>query len=76
MEPFNFVSVRRSDRGKFTLENLLFNTNLQEFTQYVGYIANLEKDRELSPEEAYNKIEACFEQLQRIFQDLGIRGNS
>jgi len=65
MEQFNSIFVRRSYQGKFTIENLLFNSNLQEFTQYVGYIANLYKDGKLSPEETYIKIDALFEQLQR-----------
>ena len=76
MEQFNFVFVRRTYQGKFSIKNLLFNSNLQEFTQYACYIASLEKYGELSPEEAYNKIDAFFDQLQRTSQELGIRENS
>lgn len=76
MKQSNFIFVRRSYQGNFTIENLLFNANLQEFTQYVSYLASLEKHGKLSPEEAYSKIDALFEQLQRTFQQLGIRENS
>ena len=76
MEQFNFIFVRRPYQGKFTLENLLFNSNLQEFTQYVSYLVSLEKYGQVSPEEAYSKIDALFEQLERTTQELGIRENS
>ncbi|HEY9606296.1 MAG TPA: hypothetical protein V6C85_32110 [Allocoleopsis sp.] len=54
----------------------MLNSNLQEFTQYVSYIASLEQQGQLSPEEAYSKIDALFKQLQRTSQELGIRENS
>lgn len=58
--------------GQFKPENLLFNANLQEFAQRVSYIYNLENSGKLNPEEAYNRIESLWEQLQRTTKQLGI----
>ncbi len=51
--------------GQFHPKNLVFNANLQEFAQRVGYIANLETAGKLSPEESYNQIKALWKQLKR-----------
>lgn len=71
MEPFDFLSVHPY-QGKFTLENLIFNANLQEFTQRVSYISELTNNERLSSEESINQIEALFEQLKRSKNQLGI----
>lgn len=76
MDSFDCIFVHRPYQGYFSIKNLLFNSNLQEFTQYVSYIANLEKHGKLPTEEAYIKIDALFEQLQRTSQELGIFENS
>ncbi|MBD3885211.1 hypothetical protein IFO70_26130 [Phormidium tenue FACHB-886] len=59
-------------RGELKPENLVFNANLQEFAQKVGYIANLETGGKLSPEEAYGQIEFLWHQLQSSKRSLGI----
>ncbi|MEP0914820.1 hypothetical protein NDI45_28365 [Leptolyngbya sp. GB1-A1] len=59
-------------RGEVKPERLVFNANLQEFAQRVGYIANLEMAGKLSPEDAYEQIEGLWQQLQRSKQGLGI----
>lgn len=58
--------------GQFKPENLLFNANLQEFAQRVSYIYNLENSGKLDPEQAYNRIEALWKQLERSKKELGI----
>lgn len=66
-----------SDRyyGQFSPENLVFSANLQEFTQRASYIYNLQSSGKLNPEEAYNKIEALWKQLEQSKKQLGIGEN-
>lgn len=59
-------------QGQFTPENLAFNANLQEFSQRVSYICNLETRGKLSPQESYEQIENLWQQLTKSFQTLGI----
>lgn len=63
-----------SDRyyGQFSPENLVFSANLQEFTQRASYIYNLQSSGKLSPEEAYNRIETLWKQLEQSKKQLGI----
>lgn len=58
--------------GEIKPENLVFNANLQEFAQKVGYISNLETSGKLSPEEAYGQIESLWQQLRLSKRNLGI----
>lgn len=71
MESGNFSHLY-SYQGNFTLENLLFNTNLQEFAHQVSYICELANSEKLSLEESFNQIEGLFEQLKRSKNQLGI----
>lgn len=66
-----------SDRyyGQFSPENLVFSANLQEFTQRASYIYNLQSSGKLNPEEAYNRIETLWKQLERSKKQLGIGEN-
>jgi hypothetical protein len=66
----NFLYPRSSYYGKFTAENLIFNANLQDFAQKVGFISNLYTGGKLSGEEAYFQIEALWEQLQYSKQTI------
>jgi hypothetical protein len=63
-------------RGEIKPENLVFNANLQEFAQKVGYISNLETSGKLLPEEAYGQIESLWQQLRLSKQNLGIGRSS
>lgn len=53
-------------------ENLLFNANLQEFAQKISYIVNLQTGGKLGSEEAYERIEALWKQLELSQEQLGI----
>jgi hypothetical protein len=75
IEPFDFIFVPRPYAGKFTLKNLAFNANLQEFAQAVSYVSNLESDGKISPLKAYTEIEELFEHLARTSKQLGIIEN-
>ncbi|MEH2089047.1 DUF7219 family protein [Nostoc sp.] len=58
--------------GKLQPNNLIFNANLQEFTQRVSYIANLETAGKLSPQIAFGQLEALWKQLEDSKNKLGI----
>ncbi|MBD6614610.1 hypothetical protein FNW02_01675 [Komarekiella sp. 'clone 1'] len=67
-----FIYPRSRYYGEFKPENLVFNANLQEFSQKVGYIANLETGGKLSPEEAYEYIQTFWKELKHSKQQLKI----
>lgn len=67
-----FLYPRSRYYGQVKPENLVFNANLQEFAQKVGYITNLETSGKLSPQEAYVQIKALWKQLKRSKKELGI----
>ncbi len=56
--------------GQTKPENLIFNSNLQEFAQRVGYITNLQTNGKLSSVEAYNQIHMLWKQLKRSKKEL------
>jgi len=58
--------------GQVKPENLVFNSNLQEFTQKVSYICSLETAGKLTPEEAYRQIKGLWKDLKRSKKQLGI----
>lgn len=60
----NFFYPRARYRGKFTVENLAFNANLQEFSQKASFIAGLHANGKLTSQEAYEKLEQLWEQLE------------
>ncbi len=60
----NFLYSQARYRGDFSPENLAFNSNLQEFTQKIGYICALETNGKISSKEAYDRIKALWRQLK------------
>jgi hypothetical protein len=68
----NFFYPRSRYYGQVKPENLVFNANLQEFAQKVGYITNLETNGKLNPEDAYEQIKALWKQLKHSKKELGI----
>lgn len=62
--------------GKFNPENLVFDANLQEFTQQVVYIVGLETSGKILPEEAYKQIQQLWEQITISKHELRIGTNS
>jgi len=58
--------------GKFTPENLMFNSNLQEFSHRVSIICALETGGKLSSQEAFTQIAELWQQLERSKQNLAI----
>ena len=68
----DFLYPHNRYHGKVKPENLVFNANLQEFAQRVGYITNLETSGKLSTEEAYEQVKALWKQLKQSKESLGI----
>ncbi|WP_017661932.1 DUF7219 family protein [Baaleninema simplex] len=71
-ERSNFIFPRGRYYGEFKPENVVFNANLQEFTQRVNYICNLETSGKISPQEAYDAIKALWKQLRQSKRELNI----
>jgi hypothetical protein len=67
----DFLYVHNPYRGEVKPENLVFNANLQEFSQRIGYICALETNGKLSSEEAYQRIKTLWDQLERSKRQLG-----
>jgi hypothetical protein len=62
-EQFLFPTAKY--RGEFTPGNLVFNANLQEFAQRVGYICALESGGKISSKDAYNDIKNLWAELKK-----------
>jgi hypothetical protein len=76
-DQFNFLYPRSRYRGEVKPENLVFNANLQEFSQRINYICCLETGGKLTPEESYREIRSLWKQLKKSRKQLGIsKGNS
>ncbi len=67
-----FLYPKNRYRGNFTPENLVFNSNLQEFAQKVSYVCNLETNGKLSPQDAYKQIKNLWKELKNSIKNLGI----
>jgi hypothetical protein len=68
----DFLYPRGRYYGQVKPENLVFNANLQEFAQRVGYICSLETGGKVSSDEAYEQIKALWKQLKRTRKQLKI----
>ncbi|MBD2680613.1 MULTISPECIES: hypothetical protein [Nostoc] len=68
----SFLYQKYQYSGKFTPNNLVFNANLQEFSQRIDYICNLQTAGKLSADESYKQIEALWERLKYSYQTLNI----
>lgn len=70
-----FFYPRATYRGDVKPENLAFNANLQEFTQRISYICNLETAGKISSVEAYRQIKALWQDLDQTKHSLGVGDN-
>jgi hypothetical protein len=68
----DFLYPRSSYYGQFKPEYLVFNANLQEFSQRVSYICNLQTAGKISPQEAYKQIHILWKQLKLAKKQLEI----
>lgn len=72
----NFLYRRSRYYGNVKPETLVFNANLQEFSQRVNYICNLETNGKISPEDAYQQIKVLWKELERTTKQLEIGDKS
>jgi hypothetical protein len=75
MDRSEFLHPHIRYRGPVKPENLVFNANLQEFSQRVSLLCGLESNGKLTPEETYREIKTLWKQLKRSKQQLGIGAN-
>ena len=68
----SFLYPNNRYHGNFTPEQLIFNSNLQEFTQRVSFICSLETAGKLTAEESYQQIKSLWKDLKRTKKQLGI----
>ena len=66
----SFFSPLSKYYGEFTLGNLLFNANLQEFDRQVSSICNLVENGEMNSEDAYEKIEKIWQEFKNSKKEL------
>ena len=74
-DKYNFLYPQNSYRGKVKPENLVFNSNLQEFAHKVSYICNLQTGGKVTPEQAYKQIERLWKELKSSKKELAIGEN-
>jgi hypothetical protein len=71
----NFLYPQNRYYGEVKPENLVFNANLQEFSQRVGYITSLTSNGKISVEQAFTQIETLWEEVEKSKTQLGIGEN-
>lgn len=71
-ESSGFLFPRSRYYGSIHPESLIFNANLQEFSQRVNYISGLHTSGKCSSHEAFQKLEALWTTLERSKEQLGI----
>ncbi len=69
----NFLYPYRRYRGAVKPENLVFDANLQEFSQRVSFICNLENNGKLTPEDAFQQLQQLWLSLDQSRRHLGIK---
>lgn len=67
-----FLHPRSRYYGQVKPEQLIFNANLQEFAQRVGYISGLHTGGRLSSNDAIEQIDHLWCQLKQSKQQLRI----
>ncbi len=72
MDKSKFVNPKIPYRGEVKPENLVFNANLQEFANEIGYICNLQTGGKITPSEAYERIYVLWKKLKKSKKELGI----
>jgi hypothetical protein len=71
-EKDRFIYPQHPYRGEFDPQAVVFDANLQEFAQKIGYICTLENSGKIPPAEAYRQIKALYKQLKASKRELGI----
>lgn len=72
MDLYTFLHPHSHYWGSGRPSEIVFNANLQEFAQKVGYISALHQGGKLSSQEAYHRLSQLWRALERSQQNLGI----
>jgi hypothetical protein len=78
MTQSNFLTVKYPYHGPLDPnhpEALLFDANLQEFAQKVGYISCLETSGKLPPDIAFQEVEELWKNLKDATESLGLESS-
>ena len=67
-----FLYPKSRYHGQINPQNLVFNSNLQEFATQVNYLSSLQTNGKISPQVAYEKIASLWKQLENSKNQLGI----
>jgi hypothetical protein len=70
IEKEDFIYPYRSYHGKETLPDIIFDANLQEFSDRVAIICALENGGKISPEEAYKQIKELWKEMKASKKNL------
>jgi len=68
----NFLYPKSRYYGEVKPENLVFDANLQEFSQRVNYISALAGNGKIPLEVAMSEIELFWENLEKSKKELGV----
>lgn len=71
-ETGKYVNAKKTYQGRLGPEAMVFDANLQEFSQKVGYICSLENSGKISPAEAYAEIKRLWKDLKQSRKALRI----
>ena len=71
-DKYNFLYPHNPYRGEVKPENLVFNSNLQEFAHKVSYICNLQTGGKIPPEQASHQLKHLWEELKCSKKELAI----
>lgn len=74
----NFLTVKYPYHGHLNpdhTEALLFDANLQEFAQKIGYISCLETSGKLPPDIAFQEVEELWKKLKDSTESLGLESS-
>jgi hypothetical protein len=79
IEKEDFIYPYRSYHGKETLPDIIFDANLQEFSDRVAIICALENGGKISPEEAYKQIKELWKEMKvskkNLLDQSNLEGN-
>ncbi|MEB3216845.1 MAG: hypothetical protein VKN72_11535 [Nostocales cyanobacterium 94392] len=75
MDKHDYLYPRRFYRGDLEPKNVVFNAHLQEFSQIVEYITNLQTGGKISAAKAYQQIRTAYKRLKHSKKQLEI-GNA
>ncbi|MGB3495490.1 MAG: hypothetical protein WBA57_22360 [Elainellaceae cyanobacterium] len=67
-----FLNPRSRYYGSSEPKELLFNANLQEFSQRVNFLCALETSGKISSEDAYDQIQSLWKSLKKSKHSLDI----